>query len=352
MSNPAKRRGMLANALDSIVPPNLDLAEPAPAAKSASSPAPTNFMQKRADALSEMSRFVKKAILRLKPSECSIWPGNARTYSALTYDNCQTLIDSIKEEGMNREAVIVRRTSGAERPYELIVGTRRHFAISWLHENHHSEIDLIASVEDIDDEAAFRIADIENRERKDINDYERAMNYQYGLSTFYDNHKSRMAERLAVSASWLKNFLYIAELPEPVIDAYRCVDDIKYSHAMKLMPLINRGGEALERVLAEASVILAEQRQQASEGLPGIEGHKVNERLVAAATRVPTVGLTTAPTLKKTLTTPSGQFVATVLTDTKKKGLTINIKPDADVDDDTIIATIKSAIANARFHNT
>lgn len=349
MSNPAKRRGMLANALDSIVPPDLDLAEPAPAAKSASSPAPTNFMQKRADSLSEMSRFVKKAILRLKPSECSIWPGNARTYSALTYENCQTLIESIKEEGMNREAVIVRRTSGAERPYELIVGTRRHFAISWLHENHHSEIDLIASVEDIDDEAAFRIADIENRERKDISDYERATNYRFGLLNFYDNNTSKMANRLAVSRTWLGNYLMITELSEQIINAYNDLEDLKYTHAMKLIPQMRRDADILARVNAEATAISIEQQALRSNNEQPIEGRRVFERLMSAASRVPTVGLTTAPALKRVLTTSTGQVVATILKDDRRSGLTINIKPEDELDDDAIVDVIKTALENAKF---
>ena len=36
------------------------------------------FTSKRLDAFGEASRMVKKPSIRLKPSECSIWPGNAR----------------------------------------------------------------------------------------------------------------------------------------------------------------------------------------------------------------------------------------------------------------------------------
>src|SRR3546814_15192346 len=81
--------------------------------------------------------------MRLKPSECSIWPGNARDYAALSYDRCASLIESIREDGTNREPVVVRRTPNAEQSYELIVGTRRHFSVSWLHANNNSEIDLL-----------------------------------------------------------------------------------------------------------------------------------------------------------------------------------------------------------------
>ena len=78
----------------------------------------------RGVAFDEITRTVKRLTIRLKPSECSIWPGNARDYAALSYDRCASLIESIREEGTNREPVVVRRTPNAERPYELIVGTR------------------------------------------------------------------------------------------------------------------------------------------------------------------------------------------------------------------------------------
>lgn len=41
---------------------------------------------------------------------------------------------------------------------------------------------LLAQVADLDDEAAFRLADIENRARKDVSDIERARNYAAALA--------------------------------------------------------------------------------------------------------------------------------------------------------------------------
>jgi hypothetical protein len=43
----------------------------------------------------------------------------------------------------------------------MLVGTRRHWSVSWLHANNHSEIELIARIETLDDEGAFRLADLE-----------------------------------------------------------------------------------------------------------------------------------------------------------------------------------------------
>src|SRR3546814_17376597 len=74
--------------------------------------------------------MVKRPTIRLKPIECSIWPGNARDYSLLDEHRLRSLIDSILAEGGNRIPAVVRRTPGAATPYELIIGTRRHWAIA------------------------------------------------------------------------------------------------------------------------------------------------------------------------------------------------------------------------------
>src|SRR3546814_716223 len=188
-----RRRSLLANAIESIgttpVPtPTAD----APVAdditvreKPAEDTATPSFLERRGIAFDEIARTVKRPTIRLKPSECSIWPGNARDYAALSYDRCASLIESIREEGTNREPVVVRRTPNAEQSYELIVGTRRHFSVSWLHANNHSEIDLVARIETLDDEGAFRLADIETREREDVTATKRARNSHQPLKTSY-----------------------------------------------------------------------------------------------------------------------------------------------------------------------
>src|SRR3546814_3878826 len=70
--------------------------------------------------------------------------------------------------------------------------------LSWLHANNHSEIDLVARIETLDDEGAFRLADLENREREDATDLERARNYRHAVEAYYNGVRTQMAERLAI----------------------------------------------------------------------------------------------------------------------------------------------------------
>ena len=76
--------------------------------------------------------------LWIDPALCVPSQENARQYQDLNYENCQELIDSIKAEGRQRFAAVVRQTEDVGKPYEIVAGMRRHFAISWLRANNYS----------------------------------------------------------------------------------------------------------------------------------------------------------------------------------------------------------------------
>lgn len=344
-----KRRSLLADAIESIgtaAPPTAaeDVARATPEKTVAEGPT-TSFLERRGIAFDEIARSVKRLTIKLKPSECSIWPGNARDHAALSHERCSSLIDSIREEGGNREPVVVRRTPGAAHPYELIVGTRRHFSVSWLNANNHSEIDLIARIEGLDDEAAFRLADLENREREDVTDLERARNYHHAVAAYYNGVRTQMADRLAIPKQNLHNLLQLAELPDEVVAAFADPGDLKIRHGMRLSPLL-KDSSLREGIIAEARVIAEEQVALSSAGAEKIEGSKVCERLAAAAlaSRAKPVAKS-----KVSLTSRSGREVGTIIADTRAKGITININPKGQVSVDEVIDALRTAIENARY---
>lgn len=351
-----KRRSLLANAIESIgttavpvLPTGQEANNAEQSAKSIKQndePGATSFLERRGIAFDEIARSVKRPTIRLKPSECSIWPGNARNYAALSFDRCETLINSIREEACNREPVVVRRTPHAEKPYELIVGTRRHYSISWLHANNHSEIDLIARIEGLDDEAAFRLADLENREREDVTDLERARNYLHAVETYYGGVRTKMAERLAIPKQNLHNLLQLAELPDEIVSAFSEAGDIKIRHGMRLSPLL-KDPHLRERIIAAASDLAGEQQSLKAAGLERIEGSKVCERLANAVLTAPKAKR--APGARTLLTIASGQEVGTVISNTRAKGFTININPQGKASVDEILEALRPALEAAKF---
>ena len=104
-------------------------------------PAPTRgeVLASRSKAMAAFGEDVSyERYLWIDPMLCVPSPENARQYQDLNYENCQELIDSIKAEGRQRFAAVVRQTENVEKPYEIVAGMRRHFAISWLRANNYS----------------------------------------------------------------------------------------------------------------------------------------------------------------------------------------------------------------------
>lgn len=353
MSTPGgRRRSLLAEAVDKIGTASAIVAEPSEAeladrhTPALDAPAPS-FLGRRGAAMDEIARAVKRPTIRIKPAECSVWPGNARDYASLSRERCETLIDSIREEGGNREPVVIRRVQNGDQQYELIVGTRRHFSIAWLNANHHTEIDLIARIETLDDEAAFRLADIENREREDVTDLERARNYQHAVDAYYNGVRSQMAKRLAISAQNLHNLLQLAELPDEVVGAFAIPTDLKIRHGMRLSPLLKDPARR-DGIIAVAVEIAEEQRELRASGSERIEGSRVCDRLAAGAPA--TVKPKTATKSKAALTAASGKEVGRVLNDTRAKGLTLSINPKETATVDEILEALRPILEAAKFN--
>lgn len=173
--------------------------------------------------------------VQINPARVRVWPGNARSYEHLTEANCRELIDAIIAEGGQKVPAIVRRVEGdPQHDYEVIAGTRRHWAIGWLRTHSYPDMRFLAQIHDLDDEAAFRLADIENRARKDVSDLERARNYAAALAAHYGGHQTRMAERLKLSKGWLSKMLKVAAIPDKVVEAFPSPADIALKPAYPL----------------------------------------------------------------------------------------------------------------------
>ena len=220
--------------------------------------------------------------LLLDPARVRVWPGNARSYAHLTEASCRELIDSIIAEGGQKVPAVVRRVEGdPDHEYEVIAGTRRHWSISWLRANSYPEMKFVAQVADLDDEAAFRLADLENRARKDVSDLERARNYADALKAHYGNHLTRMAERLKLSKGWLSKMLKVASLPDSVIAAFASPAEVQLKPAYPLaQAMADKGRSAAIR--KEAGRIAKMQASRREDGQAPLPAADVIARLLAA----------------------------------------------------------------------
>lgn len=201
----------------------------------------SNRFLKRGTALSEKiaGDYAEKTHYLVDPARCKMWAEHNRAYDLLTAENCADLIEGIKAQGKQEFPAIVRKVEGdPDYDYEVICGARRHFAIRWLRENNYTEFKYQIEPRDLSDEEAFRLADLENRERADISDFERATDYARAIKLYYDGKQSAMAKRLQVSEGWLSRYLFLAKLPKEIIAAYPSQNHIKEIHARNLKALL------------------------------------------------------------------------------------------------------------------
>lgn len=236
-----------------------DLSAPA-----ASDKAGARFL-KRSNALAESGEREEKVLRWVDPASCVMWARHNRAYDLLNEENCRDLIDSLKAQGQQEFPAIVRRLpAGQGAEYEVICGARRHFAISWLRANNYAQFRYLVEVRELTDEEAFRLADIENRDRADLSDYERARDYLQALDIYYGGKQKTMAARLEVSEAWLSRYLHLARLPQPILEAWPRLTEIRELHARSVRPLLQ---DAEDKVLAEARAIAVEQaRARAGQG--------------------------------------------------------------------------------------
>lgn len=242
----------------------------------------TRFLR-RSNALAEAGEREEKVLRWVDPALCVMWDRHNRAYELLNEDNCRDLINSIKSQGQQEFPAIVRKLrkgSGAE--YEVICGARRHFAVTWLRANNYPQFRYLVEVRDLSDEEAFRLADVENRDREDISDFERARDYAAALEQYYGGRQKAMAERLEVSEGWLSRYLNLARLPDQVVAAYQSIREIKELHARVLKPLL--ANPKVSPSILAAARDLAEKQAAARKGQGApIEASAVLSSLRSAA---------------------------------------------------------------------
>ncbi len=247
-------------------------------------PPRTGLLGERENRLAELAAgtSVTRVQELVDPARCRIWEGHNRDYAVLNAENCADLIDSFKAEGRQNFPAIVRRIQDdPEHDYEVVCGARRHWAVTWMRAHHQPDFKFLVEPRELSDEEAFRLADLENRSRRDLSDYERASDYARAIHRYYADNQQRMAERLEVSKSWLSRYLELARLPPEVLAAFASSHVVGISHAATLAPLL-RAEDQRDLIIAEAQRLIAEQSERAGRGESPILPAAVMQRLVGA----------------------------------------------------------------------
>jgi ParB family transcriptional regulator, chromosome partitioning protein len=279
--------------------------------------------------------------LLLDPARVRIWPGNARVYVNLTETGCRELIDSILAEGGQKVPAVVRRVEGDPLyDYEVIAGTRRHWSISWLRTHSYPDMLFVAQVQALDDESAFRLADLENRARKDVSDLERARNYAAALESHYGGHQTRMADRLNLSKGWLSKMLKVAAIPDSVVAAFASPDELRLKPAYPLAQALDDPSVAIS-IAAAASIISVEQEERKAAGLPPHSPADVMRRLLSAPTAFAEKD---APLV---VNSKYGRTAVSILS-ANRQGITVRLHAGSGADEKELFVAISTMLAHLK----
>lgn len=242
-----------------------------------------DILGSRLQAVTKSRQTVPTTVRLVDPEECQIWERHNRNFERLEQGVCQDLIDSMIAQGKQEVPAIVRRTGRHSNPkYEIICGARRFWTVTWLRENNYPQFQYLIEVRTLTDEEAFRLSNLENLDRQDISDFERAQDYKQAVKLYYDGKQSVMAERNNKSESWVSRYLKLAELPQDIVDAYANLSDLKIHHGLQLLKLVeNKHARGL--VLDQAKVLKSQHAEARIAGQPSLKGAAVLKLLLGSA---------------------------------------------------------------------
>jgi ParB family chromosome partitioning protein len=242
----------------------IDLSPEAPARRSGLA---TSVLSGRSNRIAELASgaAITRIHEQVDPGRCRMWVGHNREYGLLTEERCADLIESIKAQGRQEMPAIVRRViNDPNFDFEVVCGARRHWTISWLRAHNYPNFKFLIDIREIGDEEAFRLADIENRARDDLSDFERARDYLRALDAYYEGRQKTMAERINVSESWLSRHLDLARFPPELVRAFANPYALGIRSVVALKPLL-KPEDKRQRVFLEAARL---GDVQAASGMP------------------------------------------------------------------------------------
>ena len=157
----------------------------------------------------------------------------------------------ILDAGGNVQPILVRplegvaqgAAAGAPR-YEVVFGHRRHRACLEL------RLPVNAVVKALSDRELFGHMERENRLRRNLSAYEQGLMYRKALDEGMFPSLRQLAAFIGRAPGDVSNALHIAQLPQPVLDAFPSPNDIQFRWIKKLKDALERDRQA---VLAAAS---------------------------------------------------------------------------------------------------
>lgn len=164
-------------------------------------------------------------------SHCDVWSGNTRDIEALGSGSFADLVESLEAVGQKVPA-IARISPADPRRLEIIAGACRLTAIRQINGSRGADeqMPIIVEVRELDDEAALKIVDAENRGRSEMSQYEKARFYERAIPGIFPT-ESALAGGLGLDKSTVNRTLAITRLSTDVMALIRDPHSISAAQA-------------------------------------------------------------------------------------------------------------------------
>ena len=214
-----------------------------------------------ADALGELQQWEGAKAARLIDPKL-VEPSRFANRHELNYTGPEfaALRAEIESAGGNVQPIKLRSVATAadgQPRYEVVFGHRRHRACLEL------GLPVLAVIDNLDDRALFVEMDRENRARKDLSAWEQGMMYRRALQQGLFPSNRKLAEAIGVDLSALGKALALADLPEPLVQAFASPLGLQFRWAKPLAAALQTHGDAVLRRAAELAQQPADRKPKA-----------------------------------------------------------------------------------------
>lgn len=208
--------------------------------------------------------------LRLDPKtiQPSRWANRHET--SFEDDDFKALKEEIQDAEGNVQPIMIRplKEPVGEVRYEVVFGHRRHRACL------ETGVEVLAVVQDLDDQKLWAFMERENRQRKNLSAWEQGMMYVRALEAGLFPSMLALARAIGRSQGDVSAAISIANLPTEVVEAFVSPQDIRFRDAKELKDAVAKAPEA---VIAVAQDLAKDEERTAAD---------VREALVQAANDV------------------------------------------------------------------
>lgn len=198
------------------------------------------------------SRFIPKTI---SSKNCRVWPGNSRIQEKLENTDLEDLKAIIVAQGQQVPVLARPVKNNIDSNYishEVIYGSRRLKVCQQL------DIDIKIIEADISDEDALLLMEAENSGRQDISLYEKAKAYQKWVEEKRFDSYNDLAQKLGKGRRWVFKLISFLKIPEFLIEAIPNLNELTKLRAERLLTLISKNDDALEKIKFVIKTIKAE----------------------------------------------------------------------------------------------